>query len=324
MPQTDALPAEATRAAWTADETIDQIRSDDDRPFFGVTSFMGPHAPHTPPAPFNRLYDPDEMPPPIRDDIEIDHMDEQIPWMNHLVWAETVDDLRARTLKARYYGEITHIDRQVGRILDTLEDVGQRENTLVVFISDHGEHLGDHHAWQKESFFEASARAPLVLSWPEGLPQDERRDELACLTDLFGVATSAAGDVEVRDGIDLVGALRGEAEPRDRLFGYYGEPGSQRFKLMVREDEWKYIFMANGGREQLFDVEDDPHELVQRVDDDRAVSDRLRRLAVAELRRHGETNALDGDSLETFAYEERDRRRLGEEFPDDPAAVLED
>jgi len=323
MPQTDALPAEATRAAWTANETIDRIQVDDDRPFFGVTSFMGPHAPHTPPAPFNRLYDPDKMPSPVQGDLELDHMDEQIPWMNHLVWAEEVDDLRARILKARYYGEITHIDRQIGRILDALENAGERENTLVVFTSDHGEHLGDHHAWQKESFFEASTRIPLVFSWPEGLPAGERREELACLTDLFGVATRAAGHSEVRDGIDLLGSIRGETESRERLFGYYKEPGTQHFKIMIREDEWKYIFMANGGREQLFNVEEDPDELTNRLGDEPRVADRLRQSAIRELRRRGETDALDGDALASFPYEERERRRLGSDFPDDPAAALD-
>jgi choline-sulfatase len=208
-------------------------------------------------------------------------MDEQLPWMNHFVWAtdgdgEPVGDLRARTLTARYYAEITHIDRQIGRLLSALDERGERENTVVAFFADHGELLGDHHAWQKESYFEAATRVPFLVSWPGELPEGEQCDDLVCLTDLFGIATRAAGDVDTRERIDIVGLVRGEAEPRARLVGYYREPGTRHSKLMVRADDWKYVWMANGGREQLFDVAADPDELDERSDDEPAVADRLR------------------------------------------------
>ncbi|MGH7484933.1 MAG: sulfatase family protein, partial [bacterium] len=260
MPQMSPMPADATVEGWAAARAIEQIGVRGPQPYFGFVSFIGPHPPFAPPIPFNRLYDPDRLPNPIRGQLELDHMDEQIPWMNYAIWAEDVNDPHSRVLKARYYGEITYIDDCIGQILRAVDARGDGDNTLICFFSDHGDHLGDHHAWQKESYFEASCHVPFLVSWPGRIPAGERRDHLAALTDLFGIATSAAGTPEFRQGIDVLGAIAGKAKPRDVLFGYYGHPGTRLFKIMVRQGEWKYIFFANGGREQLFNLRDDPHE----------------------------------------------------------------
>ena len=83
MPQMSPLPAELTVERWAADRAVEQIEHDDGRPYFGFVSFIGPHPPFAPPVPFNRMYDPDRMPNPVRGDLAVDHMDEQIPWMNY-------------------------------------------------------------------------------------------------------------------------------------------------------------------------------------------------------------------------------------------------
>ena len=86
-------------------------------------------------------------------------MDEQIRWMNHAIWADDISDSHARVLRARYYGELSFIDKCLGRIIDAVEDREDAENTLICFFSDHGDHMGDHSAWQKESFFDVSAES---------------------------------------------------------------------------------------------------------------------------------------------------------------------
>ncbi len=311
MPQVSPLPAELTVERWAADRAVEQIRrTDDDRPFFGLISFIGPHPPFAPPIPYNRIYDPDRMPSPERGDPAVDHMDEQIPWMNHAIWAEEISDARARVLKARYYGEITYIDDCVGRILDAVNSRPDAEDTLVCFFSDHGDHLGDHHAWQKESFFEASCRVPMLLSWPARFPQPGVRDELVALTDLFGLATSAAGAPELRDGIDLLGMIEDRTSPRGILIGRYGTPGTLRFKVMVRTPRWKYVFLANGGREQLFDVLSDPHERVNRASGEEGIVSMLRRHAVESCLSPGIREALDGDELKVFPFQRLPRERI--------------
>lgn len=313
MPQMSPLPAALTVESWAADRAVELVGVSDTRPFFGFVSFIGPHPPFAPPLPFNRLYDPMQMPTPIKGDLAIDHMDEQIPWMNYLTWSDDVDEVRARVLKARYYGEITFIDQCLGRILDAVEARPDADNTLICFFSDHGDHLGDHHAWQKESFFEASCHVPMLLSWPAKLPANQRHDAIVCLTDLFAIATGAAGTLETRDGIDVLGLLDGKPrKTRERLIGLHGEPGSPQFKVMVLEGDWKYIYMANGRREQLFNLRDDPNELTLRLPERRDVADRLRAAAIEALRHPGAVNALDDgrQDLRGFDFEPRPLKRL--------------
>lgn len=330
MPQMSPTPAHIGVEAWAADRAIEQIKLDDGRPYFGFVSFIGPHPPFAPPLPFNRMYDPEQMPSPIRGDASIDHMDEQITWTNYRTWSENITDMHARVLKARYYGEISYIDQCLGRILDAVEARADAENTLICFFSDHGDHLGDHDAWQKETFFDASCHVPYLVSWPARLQKNTRRDDIVCLTDLFGVASSAAGKPDLRDGIDVLGIIEGRAEPREMLFGYYGPPGSMDFKVMVREEDWKYIYIANGGCEQLFNVTEDPCELNQRLDDKSDVAKRLRDAAIQALSRTNVDRALEGALLKAFPFEERPLYRMHQfdvsrgvhGFPKEPKDVL--
>ncbi len=353
MPQVSPLPAELTVERWAADRAVEQIRHDDGRPYFGFVSFIGPHPPFAPPVPFNRMYDPDRMPNPVRGDLAIDHMDEQIPWMNQLIWAEDINDPHARVLKARYYGEISYIDDCLGRILDAVEARGDAERTVICFFSDHGDHLGDHHAWQKESFFEASCHIPFLVSWPACLPPDVRRQELVSLVDLFGIATGAAGGSETRDGIDLLDAhgVEGTAQLREFLTSMYGEPGTPLFKIMIRQGDWKYIFLANGGREQLFNVREDPLELgncladqtsmqikllyeilheYPQPEDPAEIAQRLRELAMRACSVPGAAEAVQADDLRAFPFQARplgriyqfDRSRGVAGFPARPGDLL--
>ena len=330
MPQMSPTPAHVGVERWAADRAVENIESEDGRPYFGFVSFIGPHPPFAPPIPFNRMYDPDRMPSAIRGNLETDHMDEQIPRMNELIWADDIGDARARALKARYYGEISYIDDCLGRILDAVEHRGDADNTLICFFSDHGDHMGDHHAWQKESFFEASCHIPFLLSWPKRMKAAQRREELVCLTDLFGIATHAAGATETRDGIDVLSVVQGKAPPRERLIGYYGRPGSPEIKIMLRDKQWKYIYMANGRREQLFDLTSDPNELKNLAQSNPDKAAELRELAWPSCDVLGARDALDGRGLRAFPFKDRKHYRIYQfdgsrgvaGFPDRPEDVL--
>lgn len=121
VPQMRPVPQELAVERWAADRTIQQINTPDDRPYFGFTSFIGPHPPFAPPIPYNRMYDSDKMPKPVKGNIQNDHTDDYIPWMNYFIFAEDINDSQARVLKARYYGEITYLDDCIGRILDAVD-----------------------------------------------------------------------------------------------------------------------------------------------------------------------------------------------------------
>ena len=261
FPQLSPFPPELTVEGFVADKAARKITDfSQDKPYFCFVSFVGPHPPCAPPVPYNLLYNPDELPSPMKGDIAIDSMDEQITWMNHLIWADEINDFHARNLRSRYYAEITYIDDCIGKILDAIEKRPDADNTLIAFFSDHGDHLGDHHAWQKESYFEQSCHIPFLLSMPSRFAGGVVNHDLVCLTDLFGVATCLAGCEQTRDGASIIGALEGICPARDMLFACYGRPGTRLFKVMIRSGDWKYIFMSNGGYEQLFNLKDNPRE----------------------------------------------------------------
>ena len=332
MPQMSPLPAELTVERWAADRAVEQLRIDDTRPYFGLVSFIGPQPALRAPSALQQTLRSRLHAGPVCGDIAVDHADEQIPWMNQIIWAEDINDSHARILKSRYYGEITYIDDCLGRILDAVEARPDADDTLICFFSDHGDHMGDHHAWQKESFFEAACHVPFLLSWPRALAADRRRDDLVCLTDLFGIATTAAGSPDMRQGADVLGAVAGGKAVRERVVGYYGTPGSTLFKMMVREGEWKYIYMANGGREQLFNTAEDPDELHELAADKSDVATRLRDLAAEAAQGINVGRALEAGKLKALPYRERPRNRIYQfdrsrgvtGFPAHPRDVLDD
>lgn len=311
VPQLRPMPATLTVESWLAGRAVEELGKTDARPYFGFVSFVTPHPPIAPPIPYNRMFNPDDMPDPLRGDPEIDAADDYLAWMNHAVWAEDIPPSQARRLRARYYGSITFIDDCIGRILDAVEARPDADNTVICFFSDHGDHMGDHGAWQKEGFFEASCRVPLLVSWPGHLPAGARFEGLAALTDLFGLATSATGDAELRDGHLLLGALRGAAPARESLIGMYGTPGTRHFKCMVREGDLKYIWLANGGRELLFNLRADPHESRSLALQEPARLAALRDRAVRTLAGRDLTRpAVEKGTLKALPFEPFPRTRI--------------
>jgi choline-sulfatase len=311
VPQVRAVPGELSGEAWLAGRAVEEVGRVDPRPFFGFVSFVPPHPPIAPPIPYNRKFNPDEMPDPVPGDPEIDAADDYLAWMNHAVWADDISRSQARQLRARYHGSIAFIDRCIGQILDAVEARADAGNTLICFFSDHGDHLGDHRAWQKESFFEASCRVPLLVSWPDRLPAGSRCDSFATVTDLFALATSAAGPIEQRDGHDLLGALTGAAPPRESIVGMYGSPGTRHFKAMVRRGDWKYIWLANGGRELLFDLRRNPAEDQNWIETETATVADLRAELVRTLASRQLTRpALAGEGLLALPFAPFPRERI--------------
>ncbi len=311
VPQLRPMPAELCAESWAAERAVEELGRGDPRPYFGFVSFVQPHPPIAPPIPYNRMFNPDDMPAPVPGDPGIDAADDYLAWMNHAVWADDISTFQAKQLRARYAGSITFIDACIGRILDAVERRPDADDTVIVFFSDHGDHMGDHRAWQKEGFFEASCRVPFLVSWPRKWKGGERRAELVALTDLFGLATGLAGAKDLRDGHDLLASLNDEGASRSRLFGMFGSPGTRRFKCMLREGEWKYVWMANGGRELLFDLERDPGETVCRSRRSPARLRRMREAVIEHLRsREFTAQALDGDDLLRLEFEPFPRTRI--------------
>ncbi len=194
------------------------------------------------------------------------------------------EDVSVREMQravAAYYGMIETIDTQYGRIMSALEQAGQNlDDWIIVYTSDHGEMLGQHSIWEKKSFYEASARVPLIIRWPKGFEGGRVVEENVNLCDLYATLCDLA-EIPVPDGLDsrsLAPLLRGETvewqnESVSQLYGKY---------VMIKRDALKYCYFDEHP-EVLFDLENDPGEM-NNVIDDPAYAD-----AVAALRvRRGE------------------------------------
>lgn len=197
--------------------------------------------------------------------------------------------IRARTA---YYALVAHLDRMIGRILDTLVATGREEEVLVVYASDHGEQLGERGLWWKQTLYDQSAKVPLILSCPGTLPAGERRAEVVSLVDLAPTLLAFAGAEPLphADGTSFLEVARTAGYPwidlafseyySDGLSPWAGpEPHAHR---MVRCGRWKLIHY-HGHPSQLFDLATDPLETtdLSGSPDARTIADRLRQLCLS-------------------------------------------
>ena len=249
-------------STWIVSEAQDFLRRRDTRkPFFLYLGFHRPHPPYDPPQwAFDQYRDAPMPDPPVGDWVAdvLDPLDDS--WRAD----PNVARLSGRALqraRAGYYGHISHIDLLLNRFLETLGEYGLRQNTVVCFVSDHGEMLGDHHAFRKSLPYEGSARVPLLLSGP-GIPRRKVVLEgVVELRDILPTLLDAAG-LPAPEGIDGRSALplaRGEiTDWRPFLHGEHTSFGQSIHWLT--DGRRKYVWWSGTGHEQLFDLTTDPQE----------------------------------------------------------------
>jgi choline-sulfatase len=175
-------------------------------------------------------------------------------------------DERVRNARHAYYGMISYIDDKVAQLVNALEATGQKENTIILFVSDHGEMLGERGLWYKMSFFDWSARVPMLFYSPKRFAP--RRIKLpVSLVDLLPTLAEIANDgkplnyADKLDGTSLRPLLEGgEIADRASVYGEMLGEGVIAPMFMIRHGRFKYVF-SQSDPEQLFDLEADPHEL---------------------------------------------------------------
>lgn len=237
------------------------------QPFFAYMPFTAPHDPRDPPRRWlDKLRDlpRPELPPNFRGQhgLNLGKPTMTVRDENLLGWPRDKDLLRDQLVE--YRALVSHLDEQVGRVLATLDELGYRDNTLIVFTADHGLALGSHGLLGKQSLYEHSMRSPCVVAGPK-VPAGEQRDGLAYLYDLTATCLETAGVHKVPeiDGVSLWSMLRGDAAQeagdavgREELLLIYSK--TQR---ALRRGDHKLIRFPNIDRTILFDVKQDPHEL---------------------------------------------------------------
>ena len=241
----------------------DMARSDDRRPFFLQVSYTHPHEPYLCQKEFWDLYEDAEIPlptvPALPEEQHDAHSARLLSDFGMLNVRFADDDIR--TARRAYYGSISYLDRMIGQLLETLDRLGQRENTVIVFTSDHGEMLGERGMWFKKHFYEHSLRIPLIIAG--GAFEAGRASTPASLVDLLptfmGIAKGSgwSSPVERLDGDDLATKLEDE---RDRpVYAEYLAEATTSPIFMVRQGRLKYVYSVDDAP-LLFDLGRDPSE----------------------------------------------------------------
>ena len=297
--RSSTLPEELHNNSWVVTKGIEFLRRrDKTRPFFLFLSFHRPHAPLDPPQRFYDLYkDRPIPPPPVGDwahvhDLPIDKLD---TWHGTLPPHVLADSRRA------YYAQIAHIDGQIGRFLQA----GSQLKTgpmVIIFSSDHGEMLGDHHLFRKECAYEGSAGVPLLMSIPGTKPAGfcdapvTSQDFYPTILQLAGLAAPA--DIDGRSFLHFA-ANPQDPDRREYVHGEHATWDKERSMQYLTDGREKYIWFTVSGQEQFFDLASDRQELHDLAADP-AKRDRVqlwRQRMIAELAPRTRDGLSDGKRL---------------------------
>ncbi len=273
------LPARFFQDNYYADETVKFLRENRNRRFCLWSSFFMPHTPLAPMRQFFEMYDPASLTLPRRSGEELLNGFE-----GHLIrarergWYEQTDDQLRRSITG-YYGNLSQMDSCVGRVYDTLRELGLDKNTIVVYTSDHGEMAGAHRMWTKHNMYEPSVGVPLLISLPDRLPRGTSKGELIEQIDLFPTLAELCGYAPPKEipGRSFAALLENRRyTAREFAYSeyyfchnvftrddrYVGKPPI----LMVRTDRWKLNYLS-WSRSELYAVRDDPGETRNLIDD---------------------------------------------------------
>lgn len=259
IPQNALLPEEHQGDSWVADRALDFLDSNRGRhPWMMKLSWLSPHPPQAPASRFSELYREKELPEPLKSTTPLSPAADRNSGM-----FRQIPEAWFRRYRELYYSSISQVDYNIGRVLDCLEDTDQRRNTLIIFLSDHGDMLGDHDCMEKGLPYDSCTRIPLILSYPEKIDPGEKNHDFADLNDIFPTIMDAAGVKVSYTTTRLPGEslLTEKDEARkDRSIQYieYGSAGKRWISL--RTMDYKYNYYYKEGREELFDLKNDPGE----------------------------------------------------------------
>jgi iduronate 2-sulfatase len=254
------------RKASLAAEWLREFARDPAKPFFLAVGFLKPHHPYVAPAKYFDLYDPKKITWPAEPPAHLAGV--PAPALNPEPGSAAMPDAQRRAIMAGYYACISHVDAQVGRVLAALGELKLADNTVVVFLGDHGYHLGEHATpegamWHKMSLFDLSARAPLIIRAP-GVAANGRAsarpvmfmDLYPTLAELAGLAPPAA-----LDGHSLVSLLKDPAAAWPHAAFTFLQSGKTRRGVAVSTERHRYVEWFHGEQgTQLYDSKIDPHE----------------------------------------------------------------
>jgi choline-sulfatase len=240
----------------------DLARTPDDRPWFLTVSFTHPHDPYVARREFWDRYDHDSIPMPSVPELDVDQLDPHSRRLRTLMAydAAEITDEHIRAARHAYYANISYVDDHIGRIVDLLDRLGMADDTVVLFVADHGDMLGERGLWYKMTFYEHSARVPMILYSPDRFAPGR----VAAPTSLLDVAPTlleVAGldRPESFDGSSMLSLLETD-DPERTVRGEYLGEGAVAPIFMIRRGDLKYVWSVHDPP-QLYDLSTDPAEL---------------------------------------------------------------
>ena len=278
-PSTDyikhGVPEDFNQTTWCAEKAIEFIESQKDKPWFFSYNCFAPHHPFDPPAEFLSRYNPDDMPLPktrpeeLKNKTTFQQLDGQFSHNDPNGYdIGKMTDSDKQGITAAYYAMIELIDKQVGRMVSALEETGQLEDTIVIFMSDHGEMLGDHGFYLKgPHFYDEAVRVPLIFSWKDRMQADLRADGMTELIDIAPTLLEAAGInipeyVQGRSLLPILLGQRSADQHRDYVFSEYYNAWTHKhaYGSMLRTLEEKIVVYHGTDQGEIYDLKNDPDE----------------------------------------------------------------
>lgn len=260
--------------AWIVDQSIDCIKSrKKDMPFFSVCSINAPHPPFKIPEPYYSMFDENDIEEPEN----FNYLDKKPEYVKNCYYQQIVKEFSTdfkdwKKSVAVYYGFIKFIDDQVARLVQCLKDENEYENTLIIFISDHGEMMGSHGLWHKMMPYEEAVRVPMIFSAPF-IQNNLKSDELVSLIDLLPTMLKFAGINKMPAnllGEDLSQLLiKNEPLNKRYLFSEHKPLGDFHKAVhwrMVTDNKYKFIYNEDQ-KNELYNLLDDPHEMNNLIDE---------------------------------------------------------
>ncbi len=319
-PQLSTVPDEHHGSKWVADTAIDVIDRNADRPFFLMCGFIAPHPPFNVPRSLKGIYADRDLPQSIPPDRKEPHP------ATASLYAGDEDTLEERrAVQEAYFTMITHVDQQVGRILDHLDAIGELDNTFILYTSDHGEMLGDHGHWGKTLPLEAAAHIPFVCRWPEAFAPGSVDERFVDLCDIFPTFLDAASidlyDKPANERYTIKGAsfLQEESDHRDFNTQWCEHGKLERYRwIMCRNHRYKYVYYYGGGFEQFYDLREDPQETTNLVTDGelpREEFEHLKATCMDMEERWGPPGAVRDGRFITLPHKSSTDPRHGSKFP---------
>jgi arylsulfatase A-like enzyme len=264
-------PADFSPLAWQADRVIDLLEQTSDRPFVIRWDPPEPHLPCNPVREFARRYRAEDIPPwqsfpdPQHGKPAAQKRQKRIWGLENWTWEDWQPVVRL------YYGVITELDHHLGRILDTLDRLGLANDTLVIYSTDHGDYCGGHGQMDKHfNMYDDVTRVPLILRLPGRVPARHScpafaSNEIDIARTLLESAGLAAPPSFI--GENLIDMANGAA-PRDVITSqYFGTESGAYSMRMIRDDRYKFVYHPVGDLHEFYDLEDDPGERTNRIDD---------------------------------------------------------